>query len=256
MAITDEQIRYDTPAAHIGNKKSEYYRYIEDQHIGPSIVESGTLPQHIIHTKEETNKKLQNEVNILKQRLDESKCEKEKLFQKINDYEQINKDQLQAMQLYLQAQNKLGTAESYPMDKQPHGLAVLIINSNFHSRNAAKRTLPDRNGSLVDEDNLRKLWMYLLYEVIVLRNITALELVSELRKISQLDHRKYDSFVLCISSHGCPDGVYEVDGEPVSVGDITELFTVESCPTLVNKPKLLFIQSCCISQSALGEVDF
>ncbi|XP_065917857.1 uncharacterized protein [Dysidea avara] len=248
----NEPIGYKTPIDH---RKIDYYRYIEDQHIDPSIVESGELPQYIINTKEESNKKLQNEVSILKQRLDDSNCETEKLQQRINDYEQINKDQ--AMQLCLQAQNKLGTsAERYPMDKHPHGLAVLVINSNFHSRNAAKRTLPDRNGSLVDEDNLCMLWMYLQYEVIKLKNLTALELVSELRKISQLDHGEYDSFVLCISSHGCPDGVYGVDGEPVHVDEITKLFTIKFCPTLMNKPKLLFIQGCCISPSALSEVDF
>ena len=133
--------------------------------------------------------------------------------------------------------------EKYPMDKTPHGIAVIINNFEFHSTVPGKNPLPGRRGSQVDEHNLCVMWKYLRYDVQVFRNLTASELTHQLTQIASQSHEKYDSFVCCILSQGYPDGVYGTDSKPVRINDIASLFKSPFCPTLTDKPKLFFIQS-------------
>lgn len=53
-----------------------------------------------------------------------------------------------------------------------------------------------------------------------------------------------DCFVCCILSHGSNDGVHGTDGNIVSRDDIFGPFSGNSCPSLISKPKVFFIQAC------------
>ena len=130
------------------------------------------------------------------------------------------------------------------MHKNPHGIAVIINNYKFHSTDPDQKPMTNRRGSEVDENSLYALWKYLQYDVCILKNCTASELFSELKRIASLSHYDYDSFVCCILSHGCSDGVYGADGEPVKIKDVANLFEGRNCPSLFGKPKMFFIQAC------------
>ena len=184
----------------------------------------------------------EQQLHLLRQVKTESGSEKERLQQHILKYEQMLQQNNEQIEILIQ-ENEQGPAlvgpmgEKYPMNKTPHGIAVIINNFKFH-------TSPYRRGSQVDEDNLRVTWEYLQYDVLILRNLTASELTRQLMEIALKSHEKYDSFVCCILSHGSSDdGVYGVDSKTVKIIDIACLFKAHFCPTLAGKPKLFFIQS-------------
>ena len=179
----------------------------------------------------------------------ESGSEKERLQKHIQDFEQIIKRNNEQIEI-LRRENKQGpelmgpVGEKYPMNKIPHGIAVIINNFEFHSTVPDEDPIPERRGSHVDEENLCVTWEYLQYDVCIFRNLTALELTHQLTQIALQSHENYDSFVCCILSHGYLDvGVYGADGKPVKIDDITSIFKGNVCPTLAGKPKLFFIQS-------------
>uniref|UniRef100_T1GQM5 Caspase family p20 domain-containing protein n=1 Tax=Megaselia scalaris TaxID=36166 RepID=T1GQM5_MEGSC len=60
---------------------------------------------------------------------------------------------------------------------------------------------------------------------------------------SQFDHSKYDCFLLVVMSHGLEGKVYAKD-MAYPVGRLWQPFLGDSCPSLINKPKLFFIQAC------------
>jgi len=110
------------------------------------------------------------------------------------------------------------------MIKNPHGIAVIINNYKFSSTSASKEVLPNRRGSLVDEDNLLVTLTFLNYKVCVLRNLTAQDITHKLMPIALESHKNYDSFVCCVLSHGYCGGVYGADGEEITISDIAQIF--------------------------------
>lgn len=50
------------------------------------------------------------------------------------------------------------------------------------------------------------------------------EIVQCLKKISAINHLKYDCFICCILSHGGENHVFGVNGRKVHLGDIMALF--------------------------------
>ena len=54
-----------------------------------------------------------------------------------------------------------------------------------------------------------------------------------------------DAFILFVMSHGSRGKVYGTDGNSVDIeNEIINMFGNDKCPTLVGKPKLLFINAC------------
>ena len=50
--------------------------------------------------------------------------------------------------------------------------------------------------------------------------------------------------VLCILSHGLHNYVFGSDGKLISIQDIVDRFSDANCPALVDKPKLILMQTC------------
>jgi len=168
------------------------------------------------------------------------------LQQEIDNLKQIHKHYLtQIEKLSAESQGKsTPVAERYLMRKWPHGIAFVVNNEDFSFARCAGILLPDRKGSVVDENNLRITWEYLGYKVQVLKNLKASEITKEMMQIALQSHENYDSFVCCILSHGKLDYVYGTDGELVKLNEIVKLFQGNFCPSLVSKPKLFFVQAC------------
>lgn len=125
----------------------------------------------------------------------------------------------------------------YKMSSIPRGFCLIINNITFSSPNKTRR------GSEQDEASLSAVFQWLGYSLDVHRNQTAEQMKQLLKDYSQKDH-KGDCFVCCIMSHGCEKGVQGTDEAIVSNNDIFGPFSGVSCPSLVNKPKVFFIQAC------------
>ena len=122
----------------------------------------------------------EKEMNLArKQKLDElPKPKNEMEFQqRIEEYEQMLQQKNKQIEI-LTRNDQQGPAlmrsvgDKYPMSKTPHGIAVIINNFEFRDH------LPNRMGSLIDEENLRVTWEYLRYDVRIMRNLTASELID------------------------------------------------------------------------------
>lgn len=69
-------------------------------------------------------------------------------------------------------------------------------------------------------------------------------MLSALKELGGRDHSHMDCLVCCVLSHGKEQSVYGVDGNTVSIQQLTEPFNGTKCPSLAGKPKLFFIQAC------------
>lgn len=76
------------------------------------------------------------------------------------------------------------------------------------------------------------------------KDCTRDEILSVIWEFGKKDHRDRDCLACFILTHGEEEGVLGVDGLPVSLQELKEPFTGLNCPSLVNKPKLFFIQAC------------
>ena len=145
------------------------------------------------------------------------------------------------------------------MKQKPRGACIIITNKDYSETRRDRRpgtrrrrsskqkpgvNLEDMVGTEKDITSLRKLFEWLHFEVATFENLKSAEMLNLLRSYSRMDHTPYDCFVCCISSHGCPKGIYGTDGKQLDVDRLTDLFRGESCQSLINKPKLFFIDAC------------
>ncbi|KAH9513478.1 Caspase-7 [Bulinus truncatus] len=137
----------------------------------------------------------------------------------------------------------LGSQRHYKMKNSPRGRALIINNLKFQS-------LSDRQGSELDESGLISLFKQLDFDVVVENDKTCAEMKQILKNESERDHSKFNCFVLVILSHGFKGGVFGTDGKVereshynyISLKGIKDMFDVTK--TLIDKPKLFFIQAC------------
>ena len=126
----------------------------------------------------------------------------------------------------------------YGMKKHPRGICVIINNVNFDDGTK-------REGADVDEKELEKLFKELFFNVRVHNDLKWDEMRKLAGEYGKMDHSKLDGFVFIVMSHGGErDVIYGVDGRPIRVEDLMSEFKASNCPTLQNKPKMFFIQTC------------
>uniref|UniRef100_V9KZT1 Caspase-2 n=1 Tax=Callorhinchus milii TaxID=7868 RepID=V9KZT1_CALMI len=130
--------------------------------------------------------------------------------------------------------------QSYRMASRPRGAALIVSNEVFVGEG-----LGHRPGGAADTGVLRALLSQLGYRVTSVCNSPAQELETRLRDFAlSADHRRTDSCVVVLLSHGVEGAIYGVDGKLVQIHDIFQLFDNANCPNLQNKPKMFFIQAC------------
>ena len=157
---------------------------------------------------------------------------------------ELNKLRQEMQDLYTAITSGEKGEEYYPMPNTPHGICLIINNHMFHQVDPRYEALADRGGAPVDQRNLVMTFEFLQYKVEVHENCTSIvEMVELMKEMSSRDHSQYDSFVCCISSHGEEGIVYGVDSLPVDLRDMTALVKGTFCHTLINKPKLFFVQA-------------
>lgn len=132
----------------------------------------------------------------------------------------------------------------YKMPNTPHGICLIINNHKFHSVDPRFEALTERGGASVDQQNLVSTFQFLQYHVEVRENCTSEQMIDLMKAMSDRDHSRYDSFICCILSHGEEGRIFGADSRPVDLKDMTGLIKGTLCRTLVDKPKLFFVQAC------------
>ncbi|XP_068429231.1 caspase-8 [Clinocottus analis] len=131
--------------------------------------------------------------------------------------------------------------EVYPMTAAKRGICLIVNNYNFTQSISG---LQKREGTLLDEECLHKVFAWLGFAVEIKRDCKGEEMLSVLRELGSRNHSQMDCVVCCILSHGKEGCVYGVDGKTVKIEDLKEPFNGLKCASLAEKPKLFFIQAC------------
>ncbi|XP_074550961.1 caspase-8 [Halichoeres trimaculatus] len=132
-------------------------------------------------------------------------------------------------------------SENYPMTAAKRGFCLIINNHNFSK---SIKPLSDREGTQIDQKCLIKVFEWLGFELEVQEDCKREEILSAVQELGRRDHSDRDCLVCCILSHGEEESVLGVDGLTVGLKELKEPFTGLKCPSLLNKPKLFFIQAC------------
>ncbi|XP_032212723.1 caspase-12-like isoform X4 [Mustela erminea] len=135
--------------------------------------------------------------------------------------------------------------EVYPMmEKEGRTrLALIICNKVFDH-------LSEREGSENDILGMQGLLENLGYSVVIKENLTALEMITELKNFAtRPEHQFSDSTFLVFMSHGTLGGICgrkHRDEEPDILPDDTifQIFNNRSCHGLKDKPKVIITQAC------------
>ncbi|XP_022368889.1 caspase-12-like isoform X2 [Enhydra lutris kenyoni] len=146
--------------------------------------------------------------------------------------------------------------EVYPvMEKEGRTrLALIICNKEFDH-------LSEREGSENDVLGMQGLLENLGYSVVIKENLTALEMITELKNFAaRQEHQSSDSTFLVFMSHGTLDGICgrkHRDEEPDILPDDTifQIFNNRSCHGLKDKPKVIITQACRGSDGAVWVTD-
>uniref|UniRef100_A0A8C6XQ97 Interferon regulatory factor 2 n=1 Tax=Naja naja TaxID=35670 RepID=A0A8C6XQ97_NAJNA len=129
------------------------------------------------------------------------------------------------------------TDESYRMDCPEMGICILVNNKHFlPNTGMALRSGTDADAALVF-DTFRTLG----YNVKTYNDLPCKRIIEVLQNIAKDDHKKRNSFVCVLLSHGEDGLIYGTDG-PLELKTLTSLFRGDRCKTLRGKPKLFFIQ--------------
>ncbi|CAD6191887.1 unnamed protein product [Caenorhabditis auriculariae] len=134
----------------------------------------------------------------------------------------------------------------YPNFAKPRGLCLVVNNERFD-------TMPHRQGTNVDKQNISTLFKTMGYDIIEKNNVTVKELTHLVRAFGQDSRHKHaQSAVVVILSHGEHEQIIGVDDNAVSTHRLFELLNASNAPLLAKKPKLWFIQACRGERRDLG----
>ncbi|XP_054975240.1 caspase-7 [Sorex araneus] len=127
----------------------------------------------------------------------------------------------------------------YNMNFEKMGKCVIINNKNFN-----KSTCMDtRTGTDRDAAALNICFRNLGFEVIIKNDLTCQQMVDLLQKVAGEDHRNSACFACIFLSHGEENIIYGTD-DKIPIKELTSCFRGDRCRTLLEKPKLFFIQAC------------
>lgn len=126
------------------------------------------------------------------------------------------------------------------MTRKPRGTCLIINNCEF------KGNVPQRWGSEIDVDRMKRLFTDLHFRVEVYGDLTAQEMRTLLRNTAKDDTQHHsDCLVVIIMSHGWNGWIMGSDEQMIhTFGDVCEEFSNANCEALQGKPKVFFVQAC------------
>ncbi|KAL0848894.1 hypothetical protein ABMA28_013296 [Loxostege sticticalis] len=102
---------------------------------------------------------------------------------------------------------------------------------------------PTRKGTEQDVKALKKLFSELGFKVLTYNDYTHDQIIETVSRICQQDHSRTSCLAVAIMTHGEKGGELFAADRPYLLKDITNMFEGGHV-SLVNKPKLFFIQAC------------
>ena len=208
----------------------------------------------------------EEEIGHLRVQLEEARSDKSKVYsEKLGEAEQF-KQSIRVLEDMLKTKNQevnglmcelqhfhmqmeamqggqpINEKDHYRLDRNPHGICVIINNHQFHHPTDPDQAHNNRGGAEVDQKNLQLTFQYLRYKVEIYENLTHTRMMEVMLSLAQRNHADFDSFICCILTHGEQNSVHGADSIPVSLLDLTGV--MKMCTTLINKPKMFFIQAC------------
>uniref|UniRef100_A0A8C6DF87 Caspase-8 n=1 Tax=Moschus moschiferus TaxID=68415 RepID=A0A8C6DF87_MOSMO len=175
------------------------------------------------------------------------------LLKKIYDYEELRNEEGSSELLAVsdspgEQNSELQTSDTvYRMTSKPRGYCLIFNNYDFsiaRKRVPELHSLKDRSGTHLDAAALDKTFSELHFEIVHYKDQTAKEIHEVLRSYQKKDHKNKDCFICCILTHGDKGIIYGSDGQEAPIYELTSYFTGSKCPSLVDKPKIFFIQAC------------
>ncbi|KAM6184731.1 caspase-7 [Rhynchocyon petersi] len=127
----------------------------------------------------------------------------------------------------------------YNMNFEKVGKCIIINNKNFEEITG----MGTRNGTDKDAEALYKSFRRLGFDVTVYNDCSCRKMQDLLKKASEEDHTNSACFACIMLSHGEENLIYGTDGM-TPIKDLTACFRGDRCRTLLEKPKLFFIQAC------------
>lgn len=131
------------------------------------------------------------------------------------------------------------TSYKYNMNFEKTGKCIIINNKNFEE----KTGMSPRTGTDRDAEALMKCFRNLGFDVCVYNDCTCERMNALLKEASKEDHKNSACFACILLTHGEDGYVYGTDGM-LPFKDLTVHFKGNNCKTLLEKPKLFFIQAC------------
>ena len=122
-----------------------------------------------------------------------------------------------------------------PYGVQP-GICVIINNTEFISAQ-------ELSHGKKDEESLTVLFTSLKFDVKRHQNLTAQQMVKEIKYYSNVQHKGV--FFLIILSYGTlvNYAILGTDGKPVTIHQLENLFCPKNCPSLCDVPKIFMIDA-------------
>ncbi|GFO14050.1 caspase [Plakobranchus ocellatus] len=175
--------------------------------------------------------------------LAEQECDTFVLVKTIQD---CTKSKQKLQKLYDHSLSPAGQDDYYSMLHKKRGFCLILSNQNF-------KHLEERKGTDRDVTHLNHLFTQLGYDTYVKKDQTSKGMKEILRKqVLDKNHTNYDCFILVILTHGEKGVVFgtygRLDEKSQKPEDCLEVLDIRkevcSVPSLLHKPKLIFIQAC------------
>ncbi|CAD6995113.1 unnamed protein product [Ceratitis capitata] len=129
------------------------------------------------------------------------------------------------------------THEEFYQNNHPYVGVAVILNHKY------VKGQKDRMGTEKDRDTIAETLSLYGFDVRVFNDLTFEKVDAQLKAIAKEDHSNHDCFVLVIMSHGAEGRVFASDMS-YPVERLWQPFFGENCTSLINKPKIFFIQAC------------
>ncbi|XP_012538136.2 caspase-1 isoform X1 [Monomorium pharaonis] len=127
----------------------------------------------------------------------------------------------------------------YNMDHKNRGKCIIFNHDEFDYDQFERR-----EGSTIDVKRLKITFGNLGFDVKVHNNLKYNEIMMEIEKMSQFDHKDNDCLCVITLTHGIHNDLISAKDVVYKSDQLWKPFTADKCVTLAGKPKLFFLQAC------------
>ncbi|XP_011202747.2 caspase-3 [Bactrocera dorsalis] len=129
------------------------------------------------------------------------------------------------------------TDEEFYRNTNPYVGVAVVFNHKY------VKGQKDRVGTEKDRDTIAETLSLYGFDVRVFNDLTFEKVDAQLKAIAKEDHSENDCFVLVVMSHGAEGRIFASDMS-YPVERLWQPFLGDNCKSLINKPKIFFLQAC------------